>query len=114
MTTRVPAVLVNNVQLPNAYGAAQYPVPTNSTATISAFTLNNTTAGAVTASVSIVPSGGSQGAANEVVTELSIAAKTSVAVSQLVGQHMAAGSSLTMKASAAASITAQVSGYVTA
>jgi hypothetical protein len=113
MTTRVPAVLVNNVQLPNAYGAAQYPVPANSIATISAFTLNNTTAGAVTASVSIVPSGGSQGAANEVVTELSIAAKTSVVI-PLAGHHMAAGSSLTMKASAAASITAQVSGYVTA
>jgi hypothetical protein len=114
MTTRIPAVLVNNVQLPNAYGAAQYTVPANSVTTISAFTLNNTTAGAITASVSVVPSGGSQGAANEVVTELSIAAKTSVPIPQLVAQHMAAGSTLVMKASAATSITAQVSGYVTA
>lgn len=113
MTTRLPKVLVNNLQLPNAY-ATQYSVPANTTTTINAFTLNNTTAGAITANISIVPSGGSQGAANEVVTELSIAAKTSVAVPQLVGQHMAEGSTLQMKASAAASITAQVSGYVTA
>lgn len=109
---RLPAVLVNNVQLPNAY-AAQYTVPVISTTTVSAFTLNNTTAGALTVSISIVPSGGAQGAANEVVTDLSIGAKTSVAVPQLVGQHMATGSTLQMKASAAASITAQVSGYVT-
>jgi hypothetical protein len=112
--TRTPVVLVNNVQLPNAYGAAQYVTPVNTTTTISSFTLNNTTAGAVTASISVVPSGGSQSASNEVVTELSIAAKTSVAVPQLVGQHMTTAMSLTMKASAAASITAQVSGYATA
>jgi hypothetical protein len=110
---RLPKVLVNNVQLPNAYGAAQYTVPVNTVTTISAFTLNNTTAGAITVSISIVPSGGSQGAANEVVTDLSIGAKTSVAISQLVGQNMAAGTGLTMKASAATSITAQVSGYET-
>jgi hypothetical protein len=110
---RLPKVLVNNLQLPSSY-ASQYPVPANTTTTISSFTLNNTTAGALTASISIVPSGGSQGAANEVVTELSIGAKTSVAVPQLVGQHMAAGSTLQMKASAATSITAQVSGYTTA
>jgi hypothetical protein len=110
---RTPAVLVNNTQLPNAY-AVQYTVPANTTTTISSFTLNNTTAGALTASVSIVPSGGSQSASNEVVTDLSIAAKTSIPVTQLVGQHMAAGSTLQMKGSAAASITAQVSGYLTA
>lgn len=110
--TRLPKVLVNNTQLTTSY-ATYYTAPANTTTTISAFTLNNTTAGALTANISIVPSGGSQSASNEVVTEIALGAKTSVQIPQLVGQHLAAGSVLQMKGSAAASITPQVSGYET-
>jgi len=107
---RLPAVLVQNLQLTTSY-VSYYPAPALTTTTISAFTLNNTTAGAATVNISLVPSGGSQADANEVVTELSIAAKTSVAVPQLVGQTIAAGGALWMKASAATAITPRVSGY---
>jgi hypothetical protein len=112
MTTRVPAVLVNNVQLTTSY-ATYYTAPATGIVTFSAFDLNNTTATPQTVNISLVPSGGSQAGTNEIRTEVSVAAKTAVTVN-LAGHHMSGGMTLQMKASAATSITPEVSGYVTA
>ena len=117
---RVPKVLVENQQLPNAYpaattAAAQYAPAANTYGTISSATLNNTTATPQTVSVSIVPAGGAQAAANEVVTTMSVPAAGSAptTVPALVGQTLAPGEMLLIKASLAASITVRISGYET-
>lgn len=107
---RTPIQLLQGVQLPNAYpGTAQASAPANSTVTISAFTLNNTTGGAVTVSVAI----GGTAAANELVSAVSIAAGASLVIAGLIGHHLTSAQGLFLKASAATSITALVSGYQT-
>lgn len=114
MSQRIPIVLVNNLQLPNAY-AAQYTGAAGTITTISAFTLNNTSALPVAVNISMVPAAGSQGAANEVVTSLVIPASGAAPtqIPGLVGQHLVGAGMLQMKAATAAVITAQVSGYQT-
>lgn len=114
MTQRIPIVLVNNLQLPNAY-AAQFTGVDKTFVTMSAVTLNNTSASPVAVSISMVPAGGTQGAANEVVTNLVIPAAGSAPtqIPALVGQHIVGAGMLEMKAATAAVITAQISGYQT-
>lgn len=114
---RLPIVLVENLQLPAAY-AAQYTAPAtpaNALTTINAATLNNTTGSPVTVSISIVPAAGSQAAANEIVSALSIPATGTAptVVSALIGMHLSAGETLQMKASSATAITARICGYQT-
>jgi len=112
---RVPVILVQNLQLPTTY-AAQYTVNgSGAVATVSAATLNNTSGSPVTVSISVVPSGQAQANANEIVTNLSIpaAGAAPTVISSLIGQHIASGGSLQMKASSATAISACISGYLT-
>jgi len=111
---RLPKVLVENVQLTNAY-APYYPAPANTLATINAATLNNTSGAPVTVSISIVPAAGAQGNTNEIVTNLSIpaAGAAPTVVTALLGQHLSAGETLQMKASTGTAITPRISGYET-
>lgn len=109
---RIPIVLVENVQLPNTYTteftAAAY-------VTINSNLFNNTSTAPVMVSVSIVPSGGTQGNSNEVLTNVSIPAAGSqpTTLNALNGQHLNAGETLQIKASTANAITPRISGYQT-
>lgn len=116
MSQRIPIVLVNNLQLPAAYpGTPQFVGAAGTFTTISSVAFNNTSATPVAVSVSLVPAGGTQGNANEVVTSLVIpaAGAAPTTVSGLIGQHIVGVGSLDMKAATAAVITAQISGYQT-
>lgn len=115
---RLPNSLVENLQLPIAYpavGAAPYVTPANTRTTLSHATLNNTTAAAVTVSVSVVPSGQTQANANEIITNMSVPASGSAptTVPGLIGRTLMPGTVLLLKASAANAITVAISGYET-
>ncbi|WP_395652560.1 hypothetical protein [Brevundimonas sp.] len=113
---RIPVVVFNNIQLTTAVAGATSPVPDATTLlTISAATINNTTPGAVTMDAYIVPSGGTAGAANQVISALSIpaAGAAPTILAGLIGQTVPAGGTLQLKASAATSLTPFVSGYRT-
>lgn len=111
---RLPKVLVENVQLTNAY-ASYYPAPASTLTTISAATLNNTSGAPVTVSISIVPAAGAQGNTNEIATNLSIpaAGAAPTVVAGLIGQTLGPGETLQMKASVGTAITPRISGYET-
>jgi hypothetical protein len=111
---RLPQVLVENVQLTTSY-AVYYTAPANTYATISAATFNNTSGGAVTVSVSIVPASGAQANANELATNLSIpaAGAAPTVASSLIGQTLKPGETLQIKGGSATSITPRISGYET-
>lgn len=93
--------------------ATYYTVPANTITTISACTLTNTTAGAVTATLYRVASGGSASAANCVLSARTIAAGESYNVGALIGQSYSAGWTLQGLAGSATSITLVASGYET-
>lgn len=108
MATRTP-ISVMLTQLGTA--DTTYTVPANSTLTVSAATLNNTTAAGVTATVSVTPSGGSAlGVVSALTVPASGAAPTTVP--GLVGQTLGAGGVLAAKAGSAAAVTLWLSGYL--
>lgn len=90
--------------------AATYYTATNVKARIDAFALTNTTAGAVTATVNLVPSAGTAGASNCVLSAQSIAAGATLIVPGAIGQWLEAGDTIQASASAATSITLVASG----
>ncbi len=120
---RIPVSILNNVQLPASLpGAAQYTTPGNTGAstppsytTISAVTLNNTTATPRTVTFHVVPFGATPSAANQVGTTISVpaAGSTPTIVSGLIGHTLPTGYMLYMYADAATAVTALVSGYLT-
>ena len=109
---RLPKRLVDGSQL-TAAAATYYTVPTNTLTTISACTLTNTTAGAVTATVHLVPSGGSATASNMILSARTLAAGESFNVGSAIGQTLAAGGTLQALAGAVTSISLVASGYET-
>lgn len=112
---RLPKALIFNIQAPNAYGTDAYVAPANTWTTISAASFNNTSAAAVTLSVSIIPAAGSQANSNEIVTNLSIpaAGAAPTVATALIGQTLAPGERIQLKAGAATAITPRISGYET-
>jgi hypothetical protein len=109
---RLPKRIVDGSQL-TAAAATYYTVPANTLTTISACTLTNTTAGAVTATVHLVPSGGSATASNMILSARTLAAGESFNVGSAIGQTLAAGGTLQALAGAVTSITLVASGYET-
>lgn len=111
---RSPVVLIEAVQLTTAY-VVEYTAPNNTTTTLSAFTLNNTTATPQTVTIAILAGAGAPAAINEIVTTLSVpaAGAAPTIVSALIGHHLAAGETIQMKCSLAASVTVRASGYAT-
>lgn len=109
---RLPKRLVDGAQL-TAAAATYYTAPPFTLATISACTLTNTTAGAVTATLHLVPSGGTAGAANCILSARTIAAGESYNVGSAIGQTLPAGATLQALASAATAVTLVASGYET-
>ena len=105
-------ILVAGTELPNAV-ATQYTVPSNSTVRISAYSIVNTTAGAETYTIHLVPSGDSADDSNKIADAESVAAKpTNVQVAAAIGQVLNKGDTLQAFASAASALTQRVSGYL--
>jgi predicted phage tail protein len=109
---RRPKRLVDGSQLTTS-AVAYYTAPANTVATISACTLTNTTAGAVTATLHLVPSAGTATALNCILSARTIAARETYNVSSAIGQTLAAGGMLQALASAGTSISLVASGYET-
>lgn len=107
---RLPKRLVPGSQLTTS-AATYYTVPANTLTTISACTLTNTTGGAVTATMHLVPTGGTADATNCILSARTIAAGESFNVGSAIGQTMAAGGTLQGLAGSATSITLVASGY---
>ena len=109
---RLPARLIDGAQL-TAIVATYYITPPNTITTIAACTLTNTTAGAVTVTLHLVPFSGTASAANMILSARTIAAGESFNVGSAIGQSMAAGGMIQALAGTAASITLVASGYAT-
>lgn len=109
---RLPKRLVDGSQLGIA-AATYYTAGANVLCTISACTLTNTTAGAVSATLYLVPTGGTAGVANCILSARVLAAGESFNVGSAIGQTLAAGGTIQGLAGSATSITLVASGYET-
>ena len=103
------AALVQGVQLPSSV-AAQYTCPANMSVIIRHAVFTNTTAGAITVTAYVVPSGGSVGDPTTVLDAFSIAGKTAYTSPELSGVVLATGDTLQCFASGATSVSLNVSG----
>lgn len=106
--TVIPKRLVAGSQLTAV--AVTYYTATLTTTRIDACALTNTTAGAVTATVHLVPSGGTATVSNCVMSAKSLAAGETLTVAGAIGQWLASGGTLQALASAATSIDLVASG----
>ena len=109
---RLPKRLVDGSQL-TAVAATYYTTPLNTLTTIAACTLTNTTAGAVTVTLHLVPGAGAASASNCILSARTLAAGESYNVGSAIGQTLAAGGTLQGLAGTAACITLVASGYET-
>ena len=101
--------MVTGSQL-TAAAATYYTVGTSARAQIQAMTLTNTTGGAVTATVYLVPSGGTAAASNTILSAKSIAAGESYKCIEAIGQWLEAGGTIQALAGSATSISLVASG----
>ena len=104
----IPKRLVAGSQLTTV--AATYYTATNVTTRIDACAITNTTAGAITATVHLVTSGGSATASNCVLSAQSIPAGGTLIVAGAIGQWLAAAGTLQALASANTSVDLVASG----
>ena len=107
--TVVAKTLYESAQIPTAE-TTLYTAPANTRTIIDKATITNTTAGAVTATVKLVPSGGSVGASNTVISAQSIAAGASYLCPELAGHILNTGDFVSALAGAATSLTIRISG----
>jgi hypothetical protein len=90
--------------------AAVYTATTGTKAVIKRASFCNTTGGAITLLVHLVPPGGSVGDGNMVINDVSIPAGETLLASELEGQVIEATGSIQCEASSAGSLTAVISG----
>ena len=107
--TVVAKTLVEGV-VAAAANTTQYTAPANTRTLIDKMTATNTTAGAVTLTVNLVPSGGAAAAANTVMSAQSIAAGATYTCPEVAGHTLNPGGFLSTNAGAAGSISVRVSG----
>lgn len=88
----------------------QYTTPAATHTILDKFTGTNTTAGAVTITVKLVPSGGAAGVSNVIVSTKSIAPGECYTFPELVGHVLNPGDFISTLASAGAAITVRASG----
>lgn len=112
MGQRLPKQLVAGSQLTTS-AASYYTVPANTVTTISACSLVNTTGTARTASVYLVPSGGSASSSNCILSARVISPGESFNVFSAIGQSMPAGATIQALSDAGSAITLVASGYET-
>jgi hypothetical protein len=103
------AQLVAPVQLSNS-AAVYYTCPANTVTRIDRAIFSNPTAGALTVTAYLVPSGGSPTTANQVINAQSIGAGAVYVSPELSGQVLLVGGSLQALASVASDIVLSVSG----
>lgn len=108
--TMTPTRLVNGSQI--AASATTYYTASDGKTRIDACALTNTTAGAVTVTMYLVPSGGSASASNCILSARSIPAGTTFNVTSAIGQWLDTGGTLQALASSATSVTLVASGVV--
>lgn len=106
-----PLSLVQGTDAPNAV-AAQYTCPSLSKVVVRHAVFTNHTAGAVTLTVYVVESGGSVTDARKVLDAYSIAAHTAYVSPELAGVVLNAGDAIQTVASAATSISQNISGIL--
>lgn len=109
-TSGLPQVLVSQ-QLASSE-TTQYTGPANSAVKIAKAVLTNTTASAVTVSVSVCKTGQTAGASNRVVSGYSLTAGDSLVVAQLEGQFLGPGDFISAIAGTATAVTLEASGVV--
>lgn len=112
MAQRLPKQLCAGAQL-TASAASYYTTPDNTIGTIAACTLTNTTGTARTATVYLVPNGGTAGADNCILSARTIPAGKSYNVVEAIGQSLPAGATLQALSDAGTAVTLVASGYET-
>lgn len=103
-----PKRLVSGSQV--AATATTYYTATNVKARIDAMTITNTTAGAITVTLHLVPSGGTADATNKILDVKSIAGNASYRVIEAIGHWIEASGTIQALASSATSVTLVASG----
>lgn len=101
--------LIDGSQLTTS-AVTYYTAPANTTTQITVLALTNTTAGALTADVYLIPSGGSATDSNRVLSARSLAANETYIVTGAIGQVLAPAGFIQAKASAGTSINIVASG----
>lgn len=104
-----PSRIISGSQLTTS--AVTYVTAVNERIRLERITLCNTTGGAVTATVYLVPSGGAAGVTNIVISAKSIAPGETYKCPELIGHVLESGGTLQALASAGASITITGSGW---
>jgi hypothetical protein len=107
------SVIARSLFAPNQAANAettQYTAPAATRTIIDKFTGTNTTAGAQTLTVKLIPSGGAAGVSNTIVLTKSIAPGECYTFPEIVGHVLNAGDFLSTLASAGAAITIRASG----
>lgn len=89
-----------------------YTVPASSAVKVATAVLTNVSAGAVTVSVSVVPSGGSVDGTHKVVSAYSLAANDSTKLTEVEGAMLDAGAFISINASVGASVNYLFTGAV--
>lgn len=102
-------VLINTKYAANS-AANEYQSAVGTKTIIDKFTATNTTGGAVTLTVALVPSGGSEGASNRILSAFSIPANTCLDLTQIQNQILAAGDFISCTAGSSSAIVIRCSG----
>jgi hypothetical protein len=109
-TSNMPAVLFAK-QL-TAAEAAQYTAPANSAVKIISAVLCNTSAANATISVSVVPTGGTAGPANRILSSFTLAPADSLTLTEIEGAMLGPGDSISAISSVASVVSFVVTGAV--
>lgn len=106
--TVIAKPLINAKQAENSE-TTQYTTPSGVRTLLDKFTGTNTTGSAATLTVKLIPSGGSAGASNQIVSK-SLAPGECYTFPELVGQVLASGDVISTLAGTATAITIRASG----
>jgi hypothetical protein len=106
---QTPAKLVAGSQLTTA-AATYYASPTNTTTVVRAMQLVNTSANAAKVTVYLVPSGGTAGAANTIISNLALAAGETYNCPEAINAVLEAGDTIQALSDTNAAISMQASG----
>jgi len=104
------SIALINSKYASVSGAYEYTTPNNLNTVISSFTVTNADASAQTISVYLVPSGGTAGPSNIIISAHSVAAGATDTLSGLADQTLNAGDKIYVIASVANKLTIRCSG----
>lgn len=110
MISVTPKALAQGTFLPATTPSTVYTVPTSNTAIIDKLTLFNSDAGAVTASIYIVPSGQTLSDRYLVIKDKSLAIGATADVTEMKNQILAQGDTIQAVASVGSKVSIRVSG----